>query len=58
MGNHVWCASHVSIHKGVMIGNDTIIGVRSLVLNKFDISNVIIAGSPAKIVRNDIDWEI
>ena len=58
VGNHVWCASHVSIHKGATIGNDTIIGVRSLVLNKFDVNNVIIAGSPAKIVRNHIDWEL
>lgn len=60
IGNHCWVGNNVSINKGSVIPDDCIIASNSLV-NK-DLSNVgmnnLIAGSPAKVVRNNIKWII
>ncbi|NET02571.1 MAG: acyltransferase [Sphaerospermopsis sp. SIO1G2] len=56
IGDRVWIAPDTKILKGTIIGNDVVIGTRSL-LNKSTIpSNTLAAGSPAKIVRENITW--
>lgn len=57
IGNHVWIASYVDILKGTEIKDNSVIAYRSCVLSKFDKSNCIIGGYPAKVLRENINWE-
>lgn len=57
VGNDVWLGSYASILKGVVIGNNCVIGFRSVVTRPFSENNVIIAGIPAVIVKRNIDWK-
>lgn len=56
IGNHVWIGLNCIFLKGAKVSNDTIVGANSLVNKKFE-KNVIIAGSPAKIVKSDVNWD-
>lgn len=56
IGDHVWLAHHVSILKNTKIADNSIIGLGSVVTKSFTQSNVIIAGSPAKIVKTNVNW--
>ncbi len=56
IGNRVWVGYHVTILKGTYIMDDCVVGARSLVNRKFDASNVVIAGAPAKIIKRNITW--
>lgn len=47
----------VDILKGASINDNSIIGFKSLVTKKYTEKNVIIAGSPAKIIKTNINWE-
>lgn len=56
IGDHVWVASHVSILKGSHISSNSVVATRSVVTKQFTIGNVVIAGSPARVVRENTDW--
>lgn len=56
IGNHVLCYKNSAIFKGSRILNDSVIASNSLVNKKFSSANVLLAGSPAKIKRKDINW--
>lgn len=56
IGDHVWLGKGVKISKYVTIPNNSIVGWGSVVSSKFDIPNVLIAGNPAKIVKQNINW--
>jgi len=56
VGNHVWIGSKVTCLKGSRIKENCIVGTGSLVTKSFSESNVILAGSPAKVVKNDVNW--
>jgi acetyltransferase-like isoleucine patch superfamily enzyme len=56
IGNHVWIGLNCIFLKGAKVSDDSIIGANSLVNKKFE-KNVIIAGSPAKIVKRDVNWD-
>lgn len=58
IGNNVWVAANVDILKGTTIPDGCIIGYGSKVFHKFIEQNSIIAGYPAKIIRNNVSWEI
>lgn len=55
IGNNVWIGARVMILKGAEIGNDSIIAAGSIV-NKSINPNTIVAGIPAKEVKNKIYW--
>lgn len=55
IGNHVWVGAHTKILKGVIIGDNSIVGLGSIVTKSVG-SSVIVAGMPAKTVREDISW--
>ena len=55
--DHVWIGHKVSINKNVIISDNSIIGAGSIVTKPFDKGNVIIAGVPAKIVKENINWD-
>ncbi|MDE6139090.1 MAG: acyltransferase, partial [Candidatus Gastranaerophilales bacterium] len=56
IGNNVWLGMRVLILKGAFIPNGSVVGAMSMVNKKFDEENILIAGSPAKIIRSDIEW--
>lgn len=56
IGSHVWIGQNASILKGVEIGNDCIIGFGSVV-TKGCPNNSILAGNPARIVKQGITWD-
>lgn len=57
IGNHVWVGTHATILKNADIPDDSVIGAASVVTSKFDKSNVVIAGNPAKVIKENIDWD-
>ncbi|PRY66332.1 acetyltransferase-like isoleucine patch superfamily enzyme [Vreelandella songnenensis] len=56
IGNHVWVGVGSLISKGSQIPNDSIVGAYSFVNKEFTEENVLIAGTPAKIVRHGVTW--
>lgn len=57
IGDHVWIASHCSILKGVSIAENSVVATRSVVTKSFSAKGVIIGGSPAKIIKENINWD-
>jgi acetyltransferase-like isoleucine patch superfamily enzyme len=55
-GNHIWCAKGSTILKGATIPDNCVIGACSLVTKKEFKENCVIAGNPAKIVKENIEW--
>lgn len=56
IGDHVWIGNKVIILKGSIVSTDSVVGAGTLV-NKAFKPNVIIAGVPGKVVRDDINWD-
>lgn len=57
LGNHVWLADNVTILKGISIGDNSVVGIHSLVTKSIP-ENSIAVGIPAKIIKKDINWKI
>ncbi len=57
IGNHVWIASHVSILKGGNIPSNSIVATRALVTKPFSQENVLIGGSPASVLKQNVNWK-
>lgn len=53
----VWVGTRAMIMKGSEIQEGSIVGAMALVNKKFDESNIIIAGVPAKKIRGNICWD-
>lgn len=58
IGNHVWFTQNTTILKGVAIKDDSIVATGSIVTKSPEKSNVILAGNPARIVKENINWDI
>lgn len=56
IGNHVWIGCNVTILEGTRIGNNSIVAAGSLVKGSFP-DNVLIAGNPAKVIKEAINWK-
>lgn len=56
IGSHVWLGGEVVVLGGVSIGDNTVLGYRSLVTEPIP-SNVIAGGVPARVIRKNIRWE-
>lgn len=56
IGNKVWIGMQTIILKGANIPDGCIIGARSTITNSIMKSNSIYAGSPAKLIKDDIFW--
>jgi len=56
IGNHVWIGENVIILKGVTIGEGCVIAAGSLVTKDIPPYSLVM-GSPAKVVRTNIQWE-
>lgn len=57
IGEHVWIGLRSLVLKGTHIRNDSIIGADSLVCKIFESSNVLIVGTPAKVVKTNVSWD-
>lgn len=56
IANSVWIGHEVLILKGARVGENSVIAARSTVLKGVYPANVILAGSPAKVVKRNIQW--
>lgn len=56
IGRHVWVGKDVKIGKNVKIADGCVIGWNSLVTKSFEQPDCIIAGNPAKVVKENIRW--
>lgn len=56
IGDHVWISHGVSVLKGAVIPAGCIVGAKSLVTSMFDTEKTLLAGVPAKVVRNEVEW--
>lgn len=57
IGNGVWVGSKVTILKGVTIADGAIIGMGTI-LTKSVAAKTIVAGNPAKVIRENICWKL
>lgn len=57
IGDHVWVGADVVILKGARVNSNSIIGTRALVNKEFQESNIVLAGTPARKVKEDVDWD-
>ncbi|MFQ5543198.1 MAG: acyltransferase [Nitrospiria bacterium] len=51
--DHVWLADNVTVLKGVTIGEGSIVGINSVITKSIK-NNVLAAGNPAKVVKEQI----
>jgi acetyltransferase-like isoleucine patch superfamily enzyme len=56
IGDQVWISHGVSVLKGSVIPFGCIVGAKSLVANVFDTQKAFIAGVPAKVIKNGVEW--
>lgn len=56
IGDHCWIGEGAKIMKGVNLQKDTIVASGSIVTHSFS-SNVILAGNPAKVVKEGVNWD-
>lgn len=54
--NHVWIGARVLCLKGTHISKDSVVGAGSLLTSRFVLPNVVIAGSPARVLKTDMNW--
>lgn len=55
--SHVWIGCHATISKGVQLPPFTTIGAGSVVHGKFDEERTVIAGNPAKVIKQGVARE-
>ena len=58
IGDHVWVGHGVTVLKGVSIAKNSILGTKAVVTKSFDEEGVVLAGNPAKIVKENINWDV
>jgi acetyltransferase-like isoleucine patch superfamily enzyme len=56
IGNHVWVGNEVIIRKDSKVSDNTVIGIRSFVNKQFSEPNIILAGVPARKLKENITW--
>lgn len=56
IGNHVWFGQDVTVLKGAKIGDNTVIGNRSMVTKGEYRGNSVYVGTPARLLREGVQW--
>lgn len=56
IGDHVWIGVGAIVNKGAVVPADSIVGAMSFVNGKFAEEGVVLAGTPAKVVKSGITW--
>ena len=57
IGNHVWIGSNVTVLKGSRIPDGCVIASGSMVCSRFEKCHCLIAGDPAKVIKEDVEWK-
>jgi len=57
IGENCYIGSAVRFAPGSSIGNNSTVGLGSIVTNVFTNENVLIAGHPARVMKDDYDWK-
>lgn len=52
IGRNCWLGAKCTILSGVELGDNTVVGANSVVTKSFTQKNIVIAGVPAKIIKN------
>ena len=56
VGNHVWIGEGAKILKGVILEGDDIISTGAILTKSFG-KNLLIGGTPAKIIKENVKWD-
>ena len=56
IGSRVWICKNTTILKNTEVKDDCVIAQNSIVTKCFDTPNCVIAGNPAKVVKESIKW--
>lgn len=56
IGDNVWIGCNVTILKGTELPNNVVVGANSLITKKFKQTNIVLAGNPASIKKENISW--
>lgn len=56
IGSHVWGCKEIKILKNTKIPDNCIIAQNSIVTKKFEKQNCVIAGNPARVVKENTNW--
>ncbi len=56
VGNRVWVAARSMLSKGALVPDGCVVGAMSFVNRAFEKKNCILAGSPARVVRENVRW--
>lgn len=57
IGDRVWIGRDVQVLKGTVLHPESVVGACSVVSRAFDEGNCVIAGVPARIVKQSICWD-
>lgn len=57
IGNHVWIGFNSIVLKGAKIADNCIVGAASLINKEHSTSGCVLAGTPARVVREGITWD-
>jgi len=57
IGGHVWIGCRALILKGSQVAAGSVIAAQAVVSGSFDQTHVVLAGSPARITRQGIQWQ-
>lgn len=57
ISDHVWVGQGVKILKGSFINKNNVIAMNSLISKQHNEQNVLIAGTPGKVIKSEIRWE-
>lgn len=56
IGNHVWIGARAIILKGVAIGDNSVVGIGTIVTKDVPASSIV-GGVPSSILKSNITWE-
>lgn len=56
VGDHVWVGVGSILNKGTVLPDDCVVGAKSFVNKAFQESGVVVAGTPAVVVKRGITW--
>lgn len=57
VGDHCWIASNVTVLKGTVLLNDSIVAAKACVSKAFEESNILIGGFN-KVIKLNVDWKM
>ncbi len=56
INNHCWIGYNAMVYKNSFIAENSIVGRNAFVSGKFKTGNVVLAGLPARIIKENINW--